>query len=111
MYFLRGTKPFTISTIRGCNSGSPPGSDTIGAPHSSTAAKHSSGESCFLRMCGGFCDGWDGASTPAGQNRARRGPRVGGAAEVGGGKPTQAETGLEGGHPRCKTRSLYLNSD
>jgi hypothetical protein len=26
--------------------------ETMGAPHSSTAAKHSSGVSCFLRMCG-----------------------------------------------------------
>src|ERR1019366_9171884 len=28
------------------------------------------------RRRGGFCDGWGGASTPAGQNPARRGPRA-----------------------------------
>ena len=57
------------------------------------------------RRRGGFCDGWDGASTPAGQNRARRGPRVGGAAEVGGGKPTQAKTGLKRATRRSRTVS------
>jgi hypothetical protein len=45
------------------------------------------------------------ASTPAGQNRARRGPRVGGAAEAGGGKPTQAKSGLEWGTRRLKIGS------
>jgi hypothetical protein len=55
MYFLRATRPLTISTICGCSSGSPPGSDTIGAPHSSTAAKHCSGVSAFFRMWGGYC--------------------------------------------------------
>src|SRR3984885_8265340 len=55
MYILRSISPFTISTICGCSSGSPPGNETIGTPHSSTAAKHSSGLSCFFRMCGGYC--------------------------------------------------------
>ncbi len=40
--------------IFGCNRGSPPGIETIGAPHSSTARKHSSGESSALRMCAGY---------------------------------------------------------
>ena len=34
--------------------GSPPGMDTIGAPHSSTARKHSSGVSCILSTCAGY---------------------------------------------------------
>src|SRR5579863_4714265 len=55
MYFLRATRPLTISTICGCSRGSPPGIDTIGTPLSSTAAKHSSGVSCFFKMCGGYC--------------------------------------------------------
>src|ERR1700679_341818 len=48
-------RPFTISTICGCSNGSPPGRETMGAPHSSTAAKHSSGDSCFFKICGGYC--------------------------------------------------------
>jgi len=45
---LAATRPSTIFSIWECISGSPPGIDTIGAPHSSTALKHSSGESsCF----------------------------------------------------------------
>src|ERR1700735_5227546 len=55
MYFFRATSPLTISTICGCSSGSPPGIETIGTPHSSTAAKHSPGESCFFRIWGGYC--------------------------------------------------------
>src|SRR6202453_2921395 len=54
MYFLRAIRPLTISTICGCSSGSPPGIDTIGAPHSSTALKHSSGERSVLRMWAGY---------------------------------------------------------
>ena len=53
MYFLRATNPSTISAICGCISGSPPGIDTIGAPHSSTARKHSSGvRFCFSTWAG-----------------------------------------------------------
>ena len=33
---------FTISGRSGCSRGSPPGMDTMGAPHSSAAAAHSS---------------------------------------------------------------------
>src|SRR6185369_7639813 len=51
MYFLRSTSPATISPICGCMSGSPPGIETTGAPHSSTALKHSSGERFFFKMC------------------------------------------------------------
>src|SRR3954465_2329513 len=54
MYFLRSTRPATISPIWGCMSGSPPGILTTGAPHSSTALKHSSGERFFFRMCAGY---------------------------------------------------------
>src|ERR1035438_9752670 len=54
MYFLRATRPSTISAICGCISGSPPGIDTIGAPHSSTARKHSSGERLCLSTCAGY---------------------------------------------------------
>ena len=38
----------------GACSGSPPGMETIGAPHSSTARKHCSGVSCFFRMWAGY---------------------------------------------------------
>ena len=48
-YFLRATSPATISGICGCSSGSPPGIDTIGVPHSSTALKHCSGVSSRLQ--------------------------------------------------------------
>src|SRR5664279_1418169 len=54
MYFLRATSPSTISAICGCISGSPPGMDTMGAPHSSTARKHSSGERFCFRTCAGY---------------------------------------------------------
>ena len=39
--FLRATMPVTISPISLWISGSPPGMATIGAPHSSTASRHS----------------------------------------------------------------------
>ena len=39
--FLRATMPLTISPISRWMSGSPPGIATIGAPHSSTASRHS----------------------------------------------------------------------
>src|SRR6266849_6717776 len=54
MYFLRSTRPSTISAICGCISGSPPGIETIGAPHSSTALKQSSGERSVFRMWAGY---------------------------------------------------------
>ena len=38
----------------GCMSGSPPGMETTGAPHSSTARKHSSGVSWRLSTCAGY---------------------------------------------------------
>src|SRR5579863_5818469 len=41
-HFLRFTSSSTICGISLCTSGSPPAIDTIGAPHSSTAAMHSS---------------------------------------------------------------------
>lgn len=44
------------------------------------------------RRRGVFCDGWDGASTEAGRNRARR---AGSAKEVGGRKASQGKVGLE----------------
>ena len=56
MYFLRATRPSTILSICECISGSPPGMDTIGVPHSSTALKHSSGVSSFFKMCGRVLD-------------------------------------------------------
>jgi hypothetical protein len=36
-YFLRAIRPLTIWSISLCSSGSPPGIETIGAPHSSAA--------------------------------------------------------------------------
>src|SRR5579872_7208481 len=54
MYFLRATRPSTILSISGCSNGSPPGIETMGAPHSSTALKHSSGVSCRFRMWAGY---------------------------------------------------------
>ena len=51
---LRATSPATISGICGCSNGSPPGIDTIGVPHSSTALKHCSGVNCAFRMCAGY---------------------------------------------------------
>src|SRR6202051_2639600 len=54
MYFLRATRPSTILSICECISGSPPGMETIGVPHSSTALKHSSGVNSFFRMWGGY---------------------------------------------------------
>ena len=40
--------------MSGYMSGSPPGIETIGAPHSSTAARHRSTVRCFLRICAGY---------------------------------------------------------
>src|SRR5215467_8725307 len=54
MYFLRATRPWTILSICECISGSPPGIETIGVPHSSTALKHSSGVNSLFSMCGGY---------------------------------------------------------
>src|SRR5260370_10623083 len=54
MYFLRATSPSTILSICGCINGSPPGMETIGVPHSSTALKHSSGVNSLLRMWAGY---------------------------------------------------------
>ena len=56
MYFLRATKPSTISSICGCSSGSPPGMETMGAPHSSTALKHCFGGEVLLEDVGGVLD-------------------------------------------------------
>ena len=52
--FLARDQPSTISPIWGCSSGSPPGIATVGAPHSSTARKHSSGVSCAFSTCAGY---------------------------------------------------------
>ena len=41
-YFLRATSSCTRRPMSGYMSGSPPGIDTMGAPHSSTAARHCS---------------------------------------------------------------------
>src|SRR5258708_30586294 len=54
MYFFRATRPSTILSICGCISGSPPGMETIGVPHSSTALKHSSGVKSVFKMCAGY---------------------------------------------------------
>src|SRR6267378_3958986 len=54
MYFFRATRPSTIFSISGCISGSPPGIETIGVPHSSTALKHSSGLKSVFKMCAGY---------------------------------------------------------
>src|SRR5215472_18732968 len=54
MYFPRATRPSTILSICECISGSPPGMETMGVPHSSTALKHSSGDSSDFRMCAGY---------------------------------------------------------
>src|SRR5213076_2765556 len=51
MYFFRATSPSTILSISGCISGSPPGIETIGVPHSSADL---SPEDCFKAVdeCG-----------------------------------------------------------
>jgi len=49
MYFFRATSPSTIFSICECINGSPPGIETIGVPHSSTALKHSSGVSSVFQ--------------------------------------------------------------
>src|SRR6267378_8630171 len=54
MYFFRATSPSTILSISECISGSPPGIETIGVPHSSTALKHSSGLNSVFKMCAGY---------------------------------------------------------
>ena len=41
-------------SISGCKSGSPPGIETMGAPHSSAARMQSSAGRFCLRMCGGY---------------------------------------------------------
>src|SRR5580704_4935303 len=54
MYFLRATRPSTILSICGCINGSPPGIETIGVPHSSTALKHCSGVRFFFSTWAGY---------------------------------------------------------
>src|SRR4029450_9328142 len=54
MYFLRATSSFTSGPISGYMRGSPPGIDTIGAPHSSTAFRHCSTVRCFRRIWPGY---------------------------------------------------------
>ena len=54
MYFFRATSSFTSGPISGYMSGSPPGIDTIGAPHSSTAFRHCSTVRCFRRIWPGY---------------------------------------------------------
>src|SRR5580704_14582528 len=54
MYFFRATSPSTILSICECINGSPPGIETIGVPHSSTALKLSSGDSSVFRICAGY---------------------------------------------------------
>ena len=54
MYFFRSTSPSTILSICGCSRGSPPGIETIGAPHSSAARKHSSGRELPPQDFGGM---------------------------------------------------------
>src|SRR5216683_4291737 len=54
MYFFRATRPSTIFSICACISGSPPGMETIGVPHSSTALKHSSGVKSVFRIWAGY---------------------------------------------------------
>ena len=51
--FLRATMPLTISPISLWISGSPPGIATIGAPHSSTASRHSCTDSRRFRIGAG----------------------------------------------------------
>ena len=53
-YFFRFTSSATSRSISGYMSGSPPGMLTIGAPHSSTAARHFSTLRCFLRIWAGY---------------------------------------------------------
>jgi hypothetical protein len=45
--------PLTISGISLWSSGSPPAIDTIGAPHSSTACRHSSTDRRWFRIGSG----------------------------------------------------------
>ncbi len=51
--FLRATIPLTISPISLWISGSPPGMATIGAPHSSTASRHSCTERRLFKIASG----------------------------------------------------------
>ena len=44
----RAMRPLTIRSIWGWTSGSPPATETMGAPHSSAASQHSSGVSRFF---------------------------------------------------------------
>ena len=62
--FLRATMPLTISPISLWISGSPPGIATIGAPHSSTASRHSCTDIRRFRIASGIVDL---AATDAGQ--------------------------------------------
>src|SRR5260370_3994070 len=52
-YFFRFTSSATRRSMSGYIRGSPPGILTIGAPHSSTAARHFSTLRFFLRIWGG----------------------------------------------------------
>ncbi len=53
-YFFRFTSSATRRSMSGYIRGSPPGMLTIGAPHSSTAAKHFSTLRFFLRIWAGY---------------------------------------------------------
>ena len=50
----RSSSAFTIVSISGCTSGSPPAIETIGAPHSSIAPSTCSTERRFFRISGGY---------------------------------------------------------
>ena len=54
MYFFRATSSVTSRPISGYISGSPPGMETMGAPHSSTALRHCSTVRFFRRICPGY---------------------------------------------------------
>jgi hypothetical protein len=53
-YLRRATSALTSRPISGYISGSPPGIETMGAPHSSTAARHCSTVRCLRRTWPGY---------------------------------------------------------
>ena len=56
MYFLRATRPSTISLICGCSSGSPPGMETIGRAAFVDGLEALLGRQVLLQDVGGVLD-------------------------------------------------------